>query len=51
MSAKVHPTESISDSNVKSEMVPQESQPPKPIKVEDTEGPSQLQIPPNPKRV
>ena len=53
MSTKEETTECrvhIPKSIVKSEMVAQQSQHPKPIKVEDTRGPSKLQIPPNPKR-
>ena len=49
MSAKTDPTESISESIVGSEMVAQQSLPPKPIKAKDIGGPSKLQIPPNPK--
>ena len=49
MSTKANPTESISESIVESEMVAQQSQHPKPIKAEDIEGPSKLQIPLNPK--
>ena len=53
MSTKEETTECgvhISKRIVKSEMVAQQSQPPKPIKAEDIGGPSKIQIPPNPKQ-
>ena len=52
MSAKEEATKCrihISKNIVGSEMVAQQSQHPKPIKAEDTEGPSKLQIPLIPK--
>ena len=49
MSAREDHTENIFENIVESEMVAQQSQHPKPIKAEDIEGPSKLQIPLNPK--
>ena len=49
MSTKEKTAENVSKSIVESEMVAQQNQPPKPIKAENTEGPSKLQIAPNPK--